>query len=165
MKQAAAAVGYPFTTWNNQGQLTQYQQGFQNAITKKASLIDLLAGPDPNSLKPQIDEAQKAGIKVVASHLTLSSRRCRTWTTTCRRTTRRPAGRLPTGSSRMTTGLTCCSSAPTRSCRPRLRTPATMPRWRSMARTSRPRTSTSRSPSGAPRSSRRCSRPSWPTPN
>ena len=70
MKQAAAAVGYPFTTWNNQGQLTQYQQGFQNAITKKASLIDLLAGPDPNSLKPQIDEAQKAGIKVVASHLT-----------------------------------------------------------------------------------------------
>jgi ribose transport system substrate-binding protein len=70
MKQAAAAVGYPFTTWNNQGQLTQYQQGFQNAITKKTSLIDLLAGPDPNSLKPQIDEAQKAGIKVVSSHLT-----------------------------------------------------------------------------------------------
>ena len=67
MKQAAAAVGYPFTTWNNQGQLTQYQQGFQNGITKKVSLIDLLAGPDPNSLKPQIDEAQKAGVKVVAS--------------------------------------------------------------------------------------------------
>jgi len=70
MKQAAAAVGYPFSTWNNQGQLTQYQQGFQNGITKKVSLIDLLAGPDPNSLKPQIDEAQKAGIKVVSSHLT-----------------------------------------------------------------------------------------------
>ena len=70
MSQAAAAVGYPFTTWNNQGQLTQYQQGFQNAITKKTSLIDLLAGPDPNSLKPQIDQAQAAGIKVVSSHLT-----------------------------------------------------------------------------------------------
>ena len=70
MKQAAAAVGYPFTTWNNQGQLTQYQQGFQNGITKKVSVIDLLAGPDPNSLKPQIDQAQQAGIKVVASHLT-----------------------------------------------------------------------------------------------
>jgi ribose transport system substrate-binding protein len=70
MKQAAAAVGYPFTTWNNQGQLTQYQQGFQNAITKKIGLIDLLAGPDPNSLKPQIDQAQAAGIKVVSSHLT-----------------------------------------------------------------------------------------------
>ena len=70
MAEAAKAVGYPFSTWNNQGQLTQYQQGFQNGITKQVSLIDLLAGPDPNSLKPQIDEAQKAGIKVVASHLT-----------------------------------------------------------------------------------------------
>jgi ribose transport system substrate-binding protein len=70
MAEAAKAVGYPFTTWNNQGQLTQYQQGFQNGITKQVSLIDLLAGPDPNSLKPQIEEAQQAGIKVVASHLT-----------------------------------------------------------------------------------------------
>jgi ribose transport system substrate-binding protein len=70
MKEAAAAVGYPFSTWNNQGQLTQYQQGFQQGITKQVNVIDLLAGPDPNSLKPQIDEAQAAGIKVVASHLT-----------------------------------------------------------------------------------------------
>jgi ribose transport system substrate-binding protein len=70
MKQAAAAVGYPFTSWNNQGQLAQYQQGFQQAISKKASLIDLLAGPDPHALKPQIDSAQAAGIKVVSSHLT-----------------------------------------------------------------------------------------------
>jgi len=69
MKFAADAVGYPFNVWNNQGQLTQYQQGFANAITKKVSLIDLLAGPDPNALKPQIDEAQAAGILVVSSHL------------------------------------------------------------------------------------------------
>ena len=69
MKFAADAVGYPFTVWNNQGQLTQYQQGFANGITKKVSLIDLLAGPDPNALKPQITEAQDAGILVVASHL------------------------------------------------------------------------------------------------
>ena len=69
MKFAADAVGYPFSVWNNQGQLTQYQQGFANGITKKVSLIDLLAGPDPNALKPQIDEAQDAGILVVASHL------------------------------------------------------------------------------------------------
>ena len=69
MQFAADAVGYPFSVWNNQGQLTQYQQGFANAITKKVSLIDLLAGPDPNALKPQIDEAQAAGILVVSSHL------------------------------------------------------------------------------------------------
>ncbi len=69
MQFAADAVGYPFSVWNNQGQLTQYQQGFANAITKKVSLIDLLAGPDPNALKPQIDEAKAAGILVVSSHL------------------------------------------------------------------------------------------------
>jgi ribose transport system substrate-binding protein len=69
MKFAADAVGYPFSVWNNQGQLTQYQQGFANGITKKVSLIDLLAGPDPNALKPQIDEAKAAGILVVSSHL------------------------------------------------------------------------------------------------
>ena len=69
MSVAAKAVGYPFNVWNNQGQLTQYQQGFSNAITKKVSLIDLLAGPDPNALKPQIDEEKAAGLLVVSSHL------------------------------------------------------------------------------------------------
>jgi len=69
MKTAAAAVGYPFTVWNNQGQLTQYQQGIAHGITTKVSLIDLLAGPDPNALKPQIDQAKQAGILVVSSHL------------------------------------------------------------------------------------------------
>ena len=69
MKTAADAVGYPFTVWNNQGQLTQYQQGIAHGITTKVSLIDLLAGPDPNALKPQIDQAKAAGILVVSSHL------------------------------------------------------------------------------------------------
>jgi ribose transport system substrate-binding protein len=69
MKFAADAVGYPFTVWNNQGQLTQYQQGIANGITKGVAVIDLLAGPDPNALKPQIVEAQDAGILVVSSHL------------------------------------------------------------------------------------------------
>ncbi len=69
MKTAADAVGYPFSVWNNQGQLTQYQQGIAHGITAKVSLIDLLAGPDPNALKPQIDQAKAAGILVVSSHL------------------------------------------------------------------------------------------------
>lgn len=69
MKTAADAVGYPFSVWNNQGQLTQYQQGFAHGITTKVSLIDLLAGPDPNALRPQIKQAQDAGILVVSSHL------------------------------------------------------------------------------------------------
>ena len=69
MSIAATAVGYPFSVWNNQGQLTQYQQGIAHGITTKVSLIDLLAGPDPNALKPQIDQAKAAGILVVSSHL------------------------------------------------------------------------------------------------
>ena len=69
MKTAGLRVGYPFNVWNNQGQLTQYQQGFAHGITTKVSLIDLLAGPDPNALRPQIKQAQDAGILVVSSHL------------------------------------------------------------------------------------------------
>ena len=69
MKAAADAVGYKFSTWNNQGQLSQYQQGIATGISQKVSLIDLLAGPDPATLKPQIDAAKAAGILVVASHL------------------------------------------------------------------------------------------------
>jgi ribose transport system substrate-binding protein len=69
MADAAAAVGYKFKVWNNQGQLTQYQQGLAAGVTQKYSLIDLLAGPDPNALKPQIDAAKSAGVLVVSSHL------------------------------------------------------------------------------------------------
>jgi ribose transport system substrate-binding protein len=69
MKWAADQVGYKFSVWNNQGQLTQYQQGIQQGITQKVAVIDLLAGPDPNALKPQIDAAKKAGVLVVSSHL------------------------------------------------------------------------------------------------
>jgi ribose transport system substrate-binding protein len=69
MKAAAAAVGYKFSTWNNQGQMAQYQQGIQNGIARKVAVIDLLAGPDPNALKPQIDAAKAAHVLVVSSHL------------------------------------------------------------------------------------------------
>jgi len=70
MQSAADEVGYGFSVWNNQGQLTQYQQGMANGIQKRVNLIDLLAGPDPNALKPQIEDAQAAGIPVVISHNT-----------------------------------------------------------------------------------------------
>lgn len=69
MADAAKAVGYKFSVWNNQGQLTQYQQGIAHGITTNVSLIDLLAGPDPAALKPQIDQAKAAKILVVSSHL------------------------------------------------------------------------------------------------
>jgi ribose transport system substrate-binding protein len=68
MKGAAAAVGYRFSFLPNQGQLSQYRQGLRDAITTKPSLIDLLAGPDPRVLKPELDAVKAAGLKVVVSH-------------------------------------------------------------------------------------------------
>ena len=68
MQDAAKAVGYGFSVHPNQGQLTQYRQGLASAVTAKPTLVDLLAGPDPRVLKPEIDAAKAAGIKVVVSH-------------------------------------------------------------------------------------------------
>jgi len=68
MAAAAKKVGFKFTTWDNQGQSTQWVQGMNAAMNEKASLIDLLAGTDPRVLVPQVRAAQAAGVPVVASH-------------------------------------------------------------------------------------------------
>ncbi len=68
MNAAAGKVGLTFTTWENQGQTSQYVQGMDTAINQKASLIDLLAGPDPRAMVPQVAAAREAGITVIASH-------------------------------------------------------------------------------------------------
>jgi ribose transport system substrate-binding protein len=70
MKAVAKQVGFNFIEWNNQGQPSEWAQGIQYAITKKVDLIDLLGGPDPAVLGPQIKAAEAAGIKVVTSVLT-----------------------------------------------------------------------------------------------
>jgi ribose transport system substrate-binding protein len=68
MAAAAAKVGFKFTTWENQGQSSQWVQGMNAAMNQKASLIDLLAGTDPRVLVPQVREARAAGVPVVPSH-------------------------------------------------------------------------------------------------
>ncbi len=68
MAAAAAKVGFKFTTWENQGQSSQWVQGMDTAVNQKASLIDLLAGTDPRVLVPQVRAARAAGIPVVPSH-------------------------------------------------------------------------------------------------
>ena len=68
MEAASKKVGLTFTDWENQGQVTQYVQGMDTAVNQKASLIDLLAGPDPRALVPQVAAAKAAGIPVIASH-------------------------------------------------------------------------------------------------
>ncbi len=68
MQAVAKTVGFKFTTWENQGQSSQWVQGMDAAVNQKASLIDLLAGTDPRVLVPQVAAARAAGIPVIASH-------------------------------------------------------------------------------------------------
>jgi ribose transport system substrate-binding protein len=70
MSQVAKDVGFNLKVWENQGQPTQWVQGFDFAINNKYNLVDLLAGADPRFLEPQVKAAKAAGLEVVASHLT-----------------------------------------------------------------------------------------------
>lgn len=69
MKQVADAVGFKLSLWENQGQPSQWVQGIDQAVNQKVDLIDLMAGVDPEMVRPQIEAAKTAGIKVVASIL------------------------------------------------------------------------------------------------
>ncbi len=68
MKEASEAVGYPFSVWINQGLESEHKQGIVSALATKPALVDLLSGPDPTRLKPEINAVKKAGIPVVSSH-------------------------------------------------------------------------------------------------
>jgi ribose transport system substrate-binding protein len=68
MSNVAKSVGFRFVEWQNQGQVTQWVQGMDQATNQKVDLIDLLGGTDPRVLVPQVAAARKAGIPVVASH-------------------------------------------------------------------------------------------------
>ena len=70
MSKVAQTIGFNMKIWENQGQPTQWVQGFDYAINNKFSLIDLMAGADPRFLGPQVKAAEAAGLKVVAAHLT-----------------------------------------------------------------------------------------------
>jgi ribose transport system substrate-binding protein len=67
MTRQAKRLGFTFTNWQNQGKADQWIQGIQQAIAQNYDVVDLLAIP-PAVLKPQIDQARKAGVKVISSH-------------------------------------------------------------------------------------------------
>lgn len=67
MTRQAKRIGFTFTNWQNQGKADQWIQGIQQAISQKYDVVDLLAIP-PAVLKPQIDQARRAGVKVISSH-------------------------------------------------------------------------------------------------
>lgn len=68
MGKIAKEVGFTFQQWKNQGQPTQWVQGMDFAINNKFDAVDLFAGIIPGSLAPQVAAANKAGVKVLASH-------------------------------------------------------------------------------------------------
>jgi ribose transport system substrate-binding protein len=69
MKRIATMAGVKLTTWQNQGQPSQWVQGMNAAIAQKASAIVLLAGNDPAALQPQIKAAKAKGIPTIVAHL------------------------------------------------------------------------------------------------
>jgi ribose transport system substrate-binding protein len=70
IEKLAGEVGFTYKPWENQGQVTQWVQGFDYAINNKFQLIELLAGADPRFVEPQVKAAKAAGLMVVAAHLT-----------------------------------------------------------------------------------------------
>jgi ribose transport system substrate-binding protein len=68
MATQAKRIGFTFTHWQNQGKSDQWIQGINTAIAQKYDTIDLL-GIDPKLVKPQLEKARAAGVKVISSHL------------------------------------------------------------------------------------------------
>jgi ribose transport system substrate-binding protein len=69
MKTIARKVGLRYTSWQNQGQPSQWVQGMNTAVAQGADAIVLLAGNDPASLQPQIRAAKAKGIPTIVAHL------------------------------------------------------------------------------------------------
>ena len=69
MEEAAAAAGVNLIQFTNQGQVSQWQQGMESAVSQKADAIVLEGSPDPKLLGPQIAAAKAAGIPVISTHL------------------------------------------------------------------------------------------------
>lgn len=67
-KAAGAEVGLEVKEWENQGQPSQWVQGFEQAIRDKYNIIDLISGIDPETVQPQVKAATEAGVKVMTSH-------------------------------------------------------------------------------------------------
>jgi ribose transport system substrate-binding protein len=75
MRQAAAVVGVKLVVYPNEGRPSQWAQGIDTAIARKADAITLLA-QDPAVLGPQIARAEQAGIPVVVVRTTGEGEPC-----------------------------------------------------------------------------------------
>jgi len=68
MKVVGDEIGLEVVEWENQGQPSQWVQGFDFAIRSKFDVIDLISGISPDTVAPQVKAASDAGVKVMTSH-------------------------------------------------------------------------------------------------
>lgn len=68
MKAVGEDIGLEVVEWENQGQPSQWVQGFDFAIRDGFDVINLISGISPDTVEPQITAANEAGVKVTTSH-------------------------------------------------------------------------------------------------
>ncbi|MCY6383709.1 sugar ABC transporter substrate-binding protein [Hoeflea prorocentri] len=68
MKAVGDEIGLEVVEWENQGQPSQWVQGFDFAIRDKFDVINLISGISPDTVEPQVKAATDAGVKVMTSH-------------------------------------------------------------------------------------------------
>ncbi|MGH2743739.1 MAG: sugar ABC transporter substrate-binding protein [Thermoleophilaceae bacterium] len=93
MRQAAEEVGATLEVFPNQGEPSQWAQGIRTAIAREADAILLLA-QDPELVRPQVEQAEAAGIPVVVLRTTGEGEPCPEIGTTCVPGPFEQAGRL-----------------------------------------------------------------------
>jgi ribose transport system substrate-binding protein len=93
MREAAAEVGAELRVFPNQGDPAQWAQGIRTAIASHADAIVLLA-QDPELVRPQVEQAERAGIPVVVLRTTGEGQPCPSIGTTCVPAPFEQAGRL-----------------------------------------------------------------------
>ena len=69
VKELSGELGFRFIDWPNQGRPVQWVQGMGAAVDRGADAINLMAGINPDALGPQIKQADRAEVPVIASHL------------------------------------------------------------------------------------------------
>lgn len=93
MRQAAGEVGATLETFPNQGRPSQWAQGIRTAVASHADAILLLA-QDPDLVRPQVEQAEAAGLPVVVLRTTGEGEPCPETGTTCVPGPFEQAGRL-----------------------------------------------------------------------
>jgi len=68
MKAVGEDIGLEVVEWENQGQPSQWVQGFDFAVRDGFDVINLISGISPDTVEPQIKAANEAGLKVTTSH-------------------------------------------------------------------------------------------------